>query len=235
VRADVWDGHIFVSLDADGPSLEAHLGALPAKFAPWRMADLRVAARQTYDVGANWKLIIQNYNECLHCPTLHPSLNRLSHYLGGENEPLQPTYMGGRMDLNEGVETMSTDGTTPRRLLPHVPAADRRHVYYYSVFPNFLLAPHPDYVLTHTLWPLATNRTQVICEWLVDPAERVGGAFQIRDATEFWDLTNRQDWHVCELAQAGISAPAYRPGPYSSREDLLYAFDRFVVDALGEA
>ena len=211
VRASVWDGHVFVSLDPDGPSLEAYLGALPAKFAPWRMGDLRVAARQTYDVGANWKLIVQNYNECLHCPTLHPALNRLSHYLGGKNEPIQPTYMGGRMDLNEGVATMSIDGTTPRQLLPHVSASDRRHVYYYSLFPNFLIAPHPDYVLTHALWPVAPDRTEVICEWLVDPTEQVGGAFDIHDATEFWDLTNRQDWQVCELAQARHQL-AGRPG-----------------------
>ena len=47
-------------------------------------------------------------------------------------------------------------------------------------------------------------------------------------------MTNRQDWHVCELAQAGIGSRGYQPGPYSNREDLLYAFDRFVVEKLGD-
>ena len=234
VRTGVWDGHVFISLDADGPSLDSHLGDLRAKFRDWTMSDLRVAARQTYDVRANWKLIVQNYNECLHCPTLHPALNRLSHYLSGENEPLQGTYMGGRMDLNDGVQTMSLDGQTRRHPLPALGEADRRRVYYYSVFPNFLVAPHPDYVLTHILWPMSPSRTVVVCEWLVHPNERARADFDIRDATEFWDMTNRQDWHVCELAQSGISSPAYRPGPYSSREDLLYAFDRFVVESLGD-
>ena len=167
VRAGVWDGHVFVNLAASGPSLTDHLAGLPARFAPWRMGELVVAHRIVYDVGANWKLIVQNYNECLHCPTLHPSLNKLSHYLSGENEPLRPTYMGGRMDLCDGVETMSMDGTSPRDPLPGLDAADRRRVYYYSVFPNFLFAPHPDYVLVHTLWPEATNRTRIVCEWLV--------------------------------------------------------------------
>ena len=37
----------------------------------------------------------------------------------------------------------------------------------------------------------------------------------------FWDLTNRQDWHVCEQMQLGLRSRAYRPGPYSNREDLL--------------
>ena len=234
VRAGVWDGHVFVCLSASGPSLSDHLGDLPRKFAPWRMADLVLAHRIVYDVRANWKLIVQNYNECLHCPTLHPSLNKLSHYLSGENEPLRPTYMGGRMDLSDGVDTMSMDGSCPRDPLPGLDPTDRRRVYYYSVFPNFLMAPHPDYVLVHTLWPEAPDRTRIICEWLVHPNERAKPSFDMADAIAFWDMTNRQDWHVCELAQAGISSRGYRPGPYSNREDLLYAFDRFVVEALGE-
>jgi Rieske 2Fe-2S family protein len=233
VRADVWEGFVFVSLARSGPPLGEHLGGLPAKFAAWRMGELVRAARIVYDVRANWKLIVQNYNECLHCPTLHPALNRLSHYLGGENEPLRPTYMGGRMDLNDGVETMSTDGRTTRACLPGLSADDRRHVYYYSVFPNFLLAPHPDYVLTHTLWPQSPSATRVVCEWLVHPSERDKPSFDPSDATGFWDMTNRQDWRVCELAQAGISSRGYQPGPYSNREDLLYAFDRLIVEALG--
>jgi Rieske 2Fe-2S family protein len=233
VRAGVWDGHVFVNLAASGPSLADHLAALPDKFAPWRMGDLVVAHRIVYDVAANWKLIVQNYNECLHCPTLHPSLNKLSHYLSGENEPLRPTYMGGRMDLCDGVATMSMDGSCPRDPLPGLDATDRRRVYYYSVFPNFLFAPHPDYVLVHTLWPEAPNRTRIACEWLVHPDERAKPSFDLSDAIAFWDMTNQQDWHVCELAQAGISSRGYRPGPYSNREDLLYAFDRFIVETLG--
>jgi glycine betaine catabolism A len=233
-RAGVWDGFVFVSLAPSGPSLEDHLAGLPAKFAPWGMADLVRAHRVVYDVRANWKLIVQNYNECLHCPTLHPALNRLSHYLGGDNEPIRPTYMGGRMDLNDGVETMSMDGTCPRQLLPGLSGVEQRSVYYYSVFPGFLLAPHPDYVLTHTLWPRAHDETRIVCEWLVHPDEAARPAFDLTDATDFWDMTNRQDWHVCELAQRGISSRGYRPGPYSSREDLLHAFDRFVVAALGD-
>ena len=105
-------------------------------------------------------------------------------------------------------------------------------MYYYSVFPNFMIAPHPDYVLTHTLWPLAHNRTRIVCEWLVHPDERARPDFDLSDVTSFWDMTNRQDWHVCELAQAGISSRGYQPGPYSNREDLLYAFDRFILEKL---
>jgi glycine betaine catabolism A len=197
------------------------------------MQDLRLGRRIVYDVRANWKLIIQNYNECLHCPNLHPALNRLSHYLSGENEPLQATYMGGRMDLRPGVETLSTDGTCPRQFLPGLSSEDRRRVYYYAIFPNMLLSLHPDYMMVHTLWPIAPDRTINVCEWHFHPEEMAAPDFDASDAVEFWDMTNRQDWHVCELSQAGISSRAYTPGPYSNREDLLYAFDRMIVELHG--
>jgi phenylpropionate dioxygenase-like ring-hydroxylating dioxygenase large terminal subunit len=233
VGADVWDGHIFLNLAADPLPLSTQLADLPTKFRAWRMQDLRLGHRIVYDIKANWKLIIQNYNECLHCPNLHPALNKLSHYLSGENEPLQATYMGGRMDLRPGVETLSMDGTCPRERLPDLSAEDRRRVYYYAIFPNMLLSLHPDYMMVHTIWPLAPDRTVNICEWHFHPAELAREGFNASDAIEFWDLTNRQDWHVCELSQAGISSRAYTPGPYSNREDLLYAFDRMIVDLHG--
>ena len=229
VEADVWDGHIFITLARAPRPLVDQLADLPAKFKSWRMQDLRLGHRIVYDVHANWKLIIQNYNECLHCPNLHPALNKLSHYLSGENEPLHASYMGGRMDLRPGVATMSMDGTCPRAFLPELTEAERRGIYYYAIFPNMLLSLHPDYMMVHTLWPLAPDRTVNICEWHFHPTELSRPGFNASDVIDFWDLTNRQDWHVCELSQAGISSRAYVPGPYSNREDLLYAFDRMIV------
>ena len=229
VAVEVWDGHIFMTLNPHPPPLQTQLAGLPEKFASWGMGDLRLGHRITYDVKANWKLIVQNYNECLHCPGVHPALNRLSHYLSGENEPLQETYMGGRMDLRPGVDTLSMNGSSRRAFLPGLAPEDRRRVHYYAIFPNMLLSLHPDYMLVHTLWPVTPDRTIIICEWHFQPEEMARETFDPRDAVEFWDMTNRQDWHVCELSQAGISSRGYRPGPYSNREDLLYAFDRMIV------
>ena len=230
VAADVWDGHLFINLRRQAPPLAAQLADLPDKFRPWQMQDLRLGRRIVYDVKANWKLIVQNYSECLHCRNLHPLLNSLSHYLSGENEPLRPAYMGGRMDLRPGVETLSRDGTCPRGRLPGLSPEDARRVYFYAIFPNMLLSLHPDYMMVHTLWPLAPGRTINICEWHFRAEEITRDGFDPADAVEFWDVTNRQDWHVCELSQAGIASRAYTPGPYSNREDLLYAFDGMIRD-----
>jgi glycine betaine catabolism A len=123
---------------------------------------------------------------------------------------------------------MSIDGVRRRDYLPGLNPEQRRMVCYYAIYPNLLLSLHPDYMMTHTLWPKAVDRTEVVCEWNFHPREMAKPDFQADDAVDFWDQTNREDWGISELSQLGISSRAYTPGPYSKREELLHAFDRLV-------
>jgi Rieske 2Fe-2S family protein len=228
VGVSTWDGHIFINLDGGRSPLEAQLADLPAKLRPWKMEELRLVERVVYDVKANWKLIIQNYSECLHCPIIHPALQGLSHYLSGVSDAPHPSYLGGPSDLRAGVETLSMDGKRRSDVLSGLPPEDWAKVYYYSILPNLLLSLHPDYMLSHTLWPRSPDRTEVICEWHFHPDAVANPGFDPRGAVEFWDMTNRQDWQITELSQLGLKSRVYTPGPYSDREDLLHYFDRMV-------
>ena len=232
VATAVWDGHVFVNLAARPQPFAEHLAGLDRKFAPWAMGELRSAERRVYHLKTNWKLVVQNYSECLHCPIVHPLLNQQSHYMSGDNEAPQPTYLGGSMELRDGVKTLSLDGQTRREPLPGLSEAERRCVYYYALLPNLLLNLHPDYMLTFQIWPLAVDRTDVVCEWHFHPGAIADPGFDPKDAVEFWDLTNRQDWELSERAHEGIATLGYRPGPYSNREELLVGFDRFVLERL---
>src|SRR5206468_110284 len=118
VAVALWDGHVFINLAPEPPAFAAHLAGLDGRFAHWAMGEMRVAVRRRYELRANWKLIVQNYHECLHCPTAHPQLNKLSHYLAGDNEPPQPTWLGSRMELRPGVVTLSNSDAPPRAVLP---------------------------------------------------------------------------------------------------------------------
>ncbi len=234
VAVGLWDGHIFVNFSLDPMPLSQHLADLPGKFKAWQMSALQLAHRIVYPVRANWKLILQNYSECLHCPILHPQLQNLSHFMSGENDPPQPTYLGGRMDLRPEVKSLTRDGRSPWAPLPGLSLAEQRVVCYYAILPNLLLNLHPDYMLTFALWPRAHDHTDIVCEWHFHPAEMSRPGFDPETAIAFWDQTNRQDWQVSELAQQGISSRAYRPGPYSNREELLHALDRWIVARAGE-
>jgi Rieske 2Fe-2S family protein len=234
VAVDSWDGHVFVCLAGTTPSLAGQVGDLDSKFEAWEMGSLRRAFRATYEVGANWKLVVQNYSECLHCPVIHPGLQKLSHYTTGDNDPATASWLGGRMELRPGIESLTRDGHRRRAVLPGLSAEQQRHVYYYALLPNLLLSLHPDYVMTHLLWPKAPDRTEIWCEWHFHPLEFEKPTFDPADAIDFWDDTNRQDWHVSELSQKGIASAAYRPGFYSPREGLLWDFDQIVRREIDE-
>ena len=96
------------------------------------------------------------------------------------------------------------------------------------------LTVQPDFVMATRVVPLAVGRTRVICEWLFAPESLATPGFDPNDGIEIWDLTNRQDWRMCELAQQGVSSRAYEPGPYSKEESLLAAFDREYLRSLGD-
>jgi len=230
VHVGSWEGNVFLNLSPSASPLLDQLADLPQKFAPWQMQDLRVYRRHDYEVKANWKLIVLNYNECLHCPILHPLLTRITDTMSGDNDAPQPTYIGGSMLFRGSAQTMSMDGQRRRDYLPGLNAEQRKQVLYYAVYPNLLLSLHPDYVMAHRLWPLAPDLTRVTCEWYFHPAEMAKPEFVADDALEFWDKTNREDWLISELSQQGISSRAYTPGPYSPREGLPMAFDRMILE-----
>lgn len=138
------------------------------------------------------------------------------------------------MTLARSDGSMTASGRSCGVRIGDATPEDRDRVYYYSIFPNMFLSVHPDYAMVHTLWPEATDRTGVTCEWLFHPRSFDVVDFDPDDAVRFWDMTNRQDWHVCEMSQRGVTSSAYVPGPYSPRESLLAAWDAEYLRQLGE-
>ncbi|HEX5466429.1 MAG TPA: aromatic ring-hydroxylating dioxygenase subunit alpha [Candidatus Limnocylindrales bacterium] len=231
VRCATWQGFAFVSLAAQGPSLEESLADLPAHLEHLDLAGLRCVRRIDYEVAADWKVVAQNYSECLHCPGVHPQLNRITPYDVGQNFVSAGPWAGGFMCLAAGFETLSSDGLRHGRpALPGWSAADEGQAYYLAVWPNLLLSVLPDYAMTHQVWPLAAGRSRVRCEWLFPVQAVARPDFDPSAVIDFWDLTNRQDWHVCELVQQGLGSRAYVPGRYTLMEDMVHAFDLLLAD-----
>jgi Rieske 2Fe-2S family protein len=220
-------------------SLEKWFAPLNKKFSHWNMSILRPAKRVEYDVRANWKLMFENYSECYHCPGVHPTLSKISPYDSAENDLTEGPFLGGFMKINQGKSlTMSGNACALEIDHDHEQEHEKENtqrVFYYSIFPNMLLSMHPEYVMVHQLWPKSPERTLILCDWFFHPDAFARSDFKPEDAIEFWDMTNKQDWHVCELSQQGIASRAYRPGPYSSRESIPAAFDREYLRQMGQA
>src|SRR5438105_7978537 len=228
VNLGIWEGFIFVNL-ADNPTpLEKWFAPLSQKFSHWNMSILRPAKRIEYAVRANWKLMFENYSECYHCPGVHPQLQKVSPYDSAENDLREGPFLGGFMKINPG-KSLTMSGNACAAFVGKI--ENLQQVFYYSIFPNMLLSLHPEYVMLHQLWPQSPERTLIVCDWFFHPdAARAGQAvYNPDDAIEFWDMTNKQDWHVCELSQQGIASRAYEPGPYSSRESIPAAWDEYYL------
>ncbi len=213
-------------------SAEDYLQSLATYWPAWGLEDLAVAAEIRYEVQANWKLIFQNYNECYHCPVVHPALNRLTPYQGSSNACESGPILGGPMQLAADCQTMSESGRSVAPCLPGLSSAQRGQVFYFTIFPSMFLSLHPDYVLTHRLQRVGPSRTEVVCQFLCQGEAMAAAGFDLGPAVRFWDLTNRQDWEVCQWTQTGMQDPAYVPGPYSNLESIVAAFDRYYLATL---
>ncbi|TMQ67881.1 MAG: aromatic ring-hydroxylating dioxygenase subunit alpha, partial [Candidatus Eisenbacteria bacterium] len=204
------------------------------RFARFGLPHLRPGHHVTYDVHANWKLVFQNYSECLHCPTIHPKLATVLPYQSGANDLTEGRFLGGYMEITPPNQSATMTGRACGRVVNgELPEDDRHRGYYYTLMPNLLLSLHPDYVNYYLVHPVAPDRTRVESEWLFHPDTLADPHNNMRDGIEFWDLTNRQDWDIVARSQLGISSRRYAPGPYSARESIPAAWDRAYLELMG--
>jgi glycine betaine catabolism A len=217
-----WHGFLFVNGSGDAPPFAEHVGDLEELVAPYRPERLVPLASHEYDLACNWKVVLENYHECYHCPLIHPELCQVSPPNSGENFQPRGAWVGGTMDLKEHAATMSLDGRSGGVPIDGLDGERLRTVAYLHLFPNLLLSLHPDYLMTHLVAPLGPAACHISCSWYFPQraAERPG--FDPAYAVEFWDRTNRQDWAACESVQRGMASPHFQPGPLAPVEDAVY-------------
>lgn len=228
-----WEGFVFVSLAAEPPPLAECFAPLRERFRRFHLPRLRTVRHVEYAVRANWKLIMQNYSECLHCPTIHPELSTKLPYTSGANDLVAGRLLGGYMEIKPPHESATISGRSCALPLGELAPEDRGRAFYYTLFPTMMLSLHPDYAVYYTVRPVSPAQSRVVCEWLVHPDSPGAPGYNIADAEEFWDRTNRQDWEICERSQLGVTSRRYTPGPYSPRESIPAAWDREYLRQLG--
>ena len=223
-RIHEWSGWIFVNASGSALPFEESVGNLDALLAPWEADRLFVAATHEYVIEANWKTITENYHECYHCPSIHPELCVVTPPDSGDNYPHDGLWVGGSMVLKDFAETMSLTGESNGVRIRGLNDQQAREVYYFGLFPNLLISMHPDYVMTHRFEPLGPGRSKVECQWLFPPEAKDRSGFSPDYASEFWDITNREDWLACESVYRGLQSEGFRQGPFAWSEDEVHIF-----------
>jgi glycine betaine catabolism A len=230
VGIELWGGFVFANLSpARAPDIAPALHQASHHLANYPLADLRTAHVISYSVEANWKLILENYNECYHCGPVHPELC----------EVVPEFRKDGGVHLNwelgiphrEGATTYTHSGVTTRDSFPGLTEEEKVRHKGELIYPNLMLSVSSDHAAAFILWPEAVDRTRIECRFLFHKDEIAKPGFDATDAVEFWDLVNRQDWAVCERVQRGMAgATPHQHGFYSPLEDYSLDIRRYIAD-----
>jgi phenylpropionate dioxygenase-like ring-hydroxylating dioxygenase large terminal subunit len=229
-----WQGWLFANLSGDAPPLEASFDEnAPDQrlFVRWNLGELRVAHVTSHDIAANWKHVMENHVECLHCATIHPRYTQLSSvWRAGDTGD----YRDDRgVQLESGFRRVIGAGTQSLPDLPNF-SADEASAYYFTiVFPTTTFETYGFFATVTNILPRAVDRTTFVTTYLFAPETIEDDRFDPSDVIAFVEEIIEQDRQATERVQRGVASRAWRHGVYAEAECSCAEFDQFYLDALG--
>ncbi|MFZ0322513.1 MAG: aromatic ring-hydroxylating dioxygenase subunit alpha [Actinomycetes bacterium] len=230
VHVDEWQGFVFVNLDREPPlalreSLDSHYDS-PLHFEIHDLERLKTVHRTESVVAANWKTLIENYNECLHCPIVHPELVAVvPAYKKGV------VFEAGRSDggvaLTTGGTSYSDDQRSRRAVLPNMTEEQTHSIFGCQVFPNMFLDIAGSNVVATRLVPEGPLQTRVHTEYLFLPEDIAADDFDPTPVVEFCELVAGQDYAVSEKVQRGVQSRGFDHGVYPVKDDYVFQFNEY--------
>jgi len=240
VSVDSWGGFVFIHPDPlPAQSLLEALGNLPQRFARYRLDELVVGHRSVVEVKANWKLVCENFCECLHCPPVHPELCRIvpayreAGAWGLRRDPDGVALQESTPEYRPEAVTLTLDGTAQVPPFRGLNADERAALYVPALLPpNLFLNLHPDYVNAHMMFPTGPQTVRIVYDWLFEPEALRDPAFDLEHYVALWRVTNAQDARNCEWQQRGIHAGPFDHGRFMPQEFDCHRFTQWVRSAL---
>ena len=261
VSVEVLAGLIFICFCDSPPSLAAARRDLAEPFAMFDFDNLKLAAKKSYPIAANWKLAIENYQECYHCVSAHPEYarmhtlmldppkrDRIQHKMLGRFSACgikemdidyvdtaapdgEQGYGYSRTAMFEGYKTGSRDGEAVAPLLGKLKDYD----YGASDFTfgpfTFLLA-YSDHVVCYVFTPVDARNCKCEIYWLVRGDAVEGKDYVTDDLTWLWDVTTDADKTIIVNNWKGVQSVYYQPGPFSKMEDMEGRYIDWIVREL---
>jgi Rieske 2Fe-2S family protein len=227
VAVETWQGFVFVHLDPDPVPLATWLGGqqdTPLRFERFDLGDLRTAQITVNEVEANWKILIENYNECLHCPTVHPELVAVVPAFR-KGSVFQADREDGGVGIAGGGTSFTRTGQSSLPLLPGLDEHDATSLYGCTVFPNMFIDVTGTGAIATALLPREAGHTSVVTEYLFRPEAIAEPGFDPSEVVEFAELVGHQDYVVCERVQRGVRSRAFTHGVLAEKDALLDGFN----------
>jgi glycine betaine catabolism A len=243
IHVHEWRGFVYVAL-TDAPPDFASMWDVPVtQLDRWPLEDLKVGHVMHRTIACNWKIFWENYNECLHCPSVHPQLSSLVPIYGRglleERDDPQwqvresssdPRWKGG---VRNGAKTWSLDGQATGSGFSGLPEEELKIGYSFMTgVPSTLIAAHVDYVRVVRLLPIGPERTDMRVEYLFPSETLEDKGSDISNAVDFTNTVMVEDAEVCELTQRGLRAAPHSKGVLMPEEYLIRRFHQWIANEL---
>ena len=263
VSLEVLGGLLFVCFSDDAPSLEGAKRDLAEPLAWFDFENLKVAAQKTYPIAANWKLAIENYQECYHCAAAHPEYARMHtlmldpkkrdrlqepmlrrmaacgmkdieiDFIDTWAKPGEQGYGYSRTALFEGYKTGSRDGEPVAPLLGEISDYDGGASDFVLGPFTFFLA-YSDHVVGYVFSPVDENNCECKVFWLVRGDAVEGKDYDREELMWLWDVTTYADEKIIVNNWKGVCSRYYQPGPFSGMERMERRFTEWILQQLSD-
>jgi phenylpropionate dioxygenase-like ring-hydroxylating dioxygenase large terminal subunit len=231
-------GFLFVNVSGDAGPVDDWLGDFDAIHTPWPLKTLVSARRNTFEVGCNWKLFLEVFNEYYHLAMVHKGT------IGGFYDPPDPPEAAagaiatqfGTHGKAASVAALEADKTLPA--MPGLTGRAASGTRYTWVFPSLAFAASVDCAWSLEAYPIAPDRTRCAATVMFPPETAALADFDARAAVYFarMDAAMAEDVAALERQQAGLESPLARPGRFSpTMEPNVHAFQKWLVGALSAA
>ncbi len=261
VSVDVIHGLIFVCFTDAPLSLEGAKRDLAEPMAMFDFENLKVAAQKSYEIPANWKLSIENYQECYHCATAHPEYARMHtlmldrdkrervqgkmlermeacgvkdlffDYIDTAARPGEIGYGYSRTAMFDKYKTGSEDGGPVAPLLGDFTDYDGGASDFSFGAFSFLLA-YSDHVVAYVFTPIDQDNSNCEIYWLVRGDAEEGKDYDVDRLTWLWDITTLADKTIIVNNSKGVHSKYYEPGPFSGMERAERIYIEWILQEL---
>ena len=261
VSIGIVHGLIFICFTDEPLSLDACRRDLAEPMAMFDFENLKVAAQKTYDIPANWKLSIENYQECYHCATAHPEYARMHTLMldGKKRERVQqqmleampacglrdihidridsaapPGEMGygySRTALFNKFLTGSRDGQPVAPLLGQLTGYDKG-ASDFSFGPFSFMLAYSDHVVAYVFTPTGHKSSRCEIYWMVRGDAEEGRDYDVDELTWLWDITTISDKEIIVNNSRGVHSKYYEPGPFSGMEKEEREYTEWILQEL---
>ncbi|MCV2867722.1 aromatic ring-hydroxylating dioxygenase subunit alpha [Defluviimonas sp. WL0002] len=242
VHVREWNGFLYVCLAPEAPDLVPDMGL--SALENWPMATLVTGHRTEKRLKCNWKVFWENYNECLHCPGVHPELcdmvpiYRQGIMAANEAPDWSPEAPRPASNLREGAVTWTATGKPCGPEFPDLTPEERASGYIFvTVYPTMFIVAHVDHVRAVTLAPIGPEETRLTAQWLF-PAETLAQpGFDPAEVASFATIVMNQDAEVAEMNQRGLKSDRFKKGRLMPQEFDIHRFHHWVrarMEAAGE-